>query len=191
MWRWNSGGLGYSDTGYNGKFKTAITMKGEIVADFITAGVLNGALLKADSVQSSSISQSYKNEVTDEITGAKEEIEQSFTASDEQLRSIITSIDTVLTGDITEIEKNISTLQQTIENITFSFSQQTTGGINNIRNSSGLNGVSDDWLYTGEVVALQDAEAVNNTISGSMFKLSADNTLSQEIPLIQGTKNTL
>lgn len=191
VWRWNSGGLGYSKTGYNGKFETAITMKGEIVADFITAGVLNGALLKADSVQSSSISQSYKNEVTDEITGAKEEIEQSFTASDEQLRSIITSIDTVLTGDITEIEKNISTLQQTIENITFSFSQQTTGGINNIRNSSGLNGVSDDWLYTGEVVALQDAEAVNNTISGSMFRLSADNTLSQEISLIQGKEYTL
>ena len=42
VWRWNSGGFGYSSTGYDGTYGTAITMDGAIVADFITAGVLKG-----------------------------------------------------------------------------------------------------------------------------------------------------
>jgi hypothetical protein len=42
VWRWNSGGFGYSSTGYSGTYGTAITMNGAIVADFITAGVLRG-----------------------------------------------------------------------------------------------------------------------------------------------------
>ena len=42
VWRWNSGGFGYSNTGYSGPYNTAITMNGAIVADFITAGVLRG-----------------------------------------------------------------------------------------------------------------------------------------------------
>lgn len=40
VWRWNLNGLGYSDNGINGPFGVAITSKGEIVADFITAGIL-------------------------------------------------------------------------------------------------------------------------------------------------------
>lgn len=40
VWRWNSGGLGYSSTGYNGTYSLAMTMNGAIVADFISAGVL-------------------------------------------------------------------------------------------------------------------------------------------------------
>lgn len=42
VWRWNSGGFGYSNNGYSGPYDTAITMNGAIVADFITAGVLRG-----------------------------------------------------------------------------------------------------------------------------------------------------
>lgn len=42
VWRWNVNGLGFSSEGYNGPYKTAITMDGSIVADFITAGVLRG-----------------------------------------------------------------------------------------------------------------------------------------------------
>ena len=46
VWRWNQGGLGYSSTGYNGPYATAITADGKIVADFITTGTLNAALIK-------------------------------------------------------------------------------------------------------------------------------------------------
>ncbi|MDE5582797.1 MAG: hypothetical protein K2J08_03735 [Ruminococcus sp.] len=38
VWRWNSVGLGYSSNGYNGEYGLAMTMNGQIVADFIAAG---------------------------------------------------------------------------------------------------------------------------------------------------------
>ncbi len=46
VWRWNIGGLGFSRNGYNGPYTTAITQDGRIVADFITAGTLNAAMVK-------------------------------------------------------------------------------------------------------------------------------------------------
>ncbi len=190
VWRWNSGGLGYSSTGYNGEYALAMTMDGAIVADFINAGILNGALLQADSVQSSSISQHYKAEITSEIGGATSSVEQAFVAADEHLLSVIKEIQTVFYGDVETLETTISALEQKIDSLTLSYTTKTTGGINNIRNSSGLNGVSDDWSYTGSVVAEQTADAVNNTASGSMFRLRVG-TLSQEITVLQGKEYTL
>lgn len=190
VWRWNSGGLGYSSTGYNGEYSLAMTMDGAIVADFISAGILNGALLQADSVQSSAISQHYKAEVTNEIGETASSIEQAFVAADEQLLSLITSVQTVLTGDVETLETTVSQLRQTVESLTLSYTSKTAGGINNIRNSSGLNSVSDDWSYSGSVVAQQTAEAINNTSSGSLFRLRIA-TLSQEITVLRGKKYTL
>ena len=190
VWRWNSGGLGYSSTGYNGEYALAMTMDGAIVADFINAGILNGALLQADSVQSSSISQHYKAEITNEIGEATSSVEQAFIAADEHLLSVIQEIQTVFYGDVETLETTISTLEQKIDSLTLSYTTKTTGGINNIRNSSGLNGVSDDWSYTGSVVAQQTADAVNNTASGSMFRLRVG-TLLQEITVLQGKEYTL
>ena len=51
LWRWNLGGLGYSSTGYNGQYGTAITMDGAIVADYITAGTLNAGLIKTGIIE--------------------------------------------------------------------------------------------------------------------------------------------
>lgn len=45
VWRWNLAGLGFSSTGYNGTFTTAITGDGKISADFITTGTLNANLV--------------------------------------------------------------------------------------------------------------------------------------------------
>lgn len=190
VWRWNSGGLGYSSTGYNGEYALAMTMDGAINADFIKAGMINGALLQADSVESAAISQHYKSEVTNEIGAATHSVEQAFVAADEQLLSVITNINAVLTGDMQTMETTISQLRQTVESLTLSYTNKTTGGINNIRNSSGLNGVSDDWEYTGSVVAQQTAEAINNTSSGSLFRLRVG-TISQEITVLQGRHYTL
>lgn len=41
VWRWNQAGLGFSSTGYSGTYGTAITADGQIVADFVTTGLLN------------------------------------------------------------------------------------------------------------------------------------------------------
>ncbi len=52
VWRWNSGGLGYSGTGYAGPYNTlALTNDGKIVADAITTGTLNADLIKAGVIE--------------------------------------------------------------------------------------------------------------------------------------------
>lgn len=52
IWRWNLSGLGYSPTGYNGPYKTAITQDGHFVADFIDTGTLTANIIKAGIMQS-------------------------------------------------------------------------------------------------------------------------------------------
>lgn len=50
VWQWNLNGLGYSSTGVNGPYGTAITSDGRIVADFITAGTLSGNLVQGGEI---------------------------------------------------------------------------------------------------------------------------------------------
>lgn len=69
VWRWNAAGLGYSKNGYSGPFDLAMTMDGQIVADFIATGTLNAAQIEvlnliADHVLSKS------GEASIEISGA-------------------------------------------------------------------------------------------------------------------------
>lgn len=47
VWRWNLGGFGYSSTGINGPYLTAITADGQIVADVITANMIRTGILQA------------------------------------------------------------------------------------------------------------------------------------------------
>lgn len=49
VWRWNSGGFGHSSTGYNGEYTVGITQDGQIVADMITTGILQGIQIIAES----------------------------------------------------------------------------------------------------------------------------------------------
>ena len=70
VWRWNNGGLGYSFNGYNGPYTTAITQDGAIVADFITTGALNAAIITAGILQSKDGSSSWNLDTGDvKITG--------------------------------------------------------------------------------------------------------------------------
>ena len=47
LWRWNIGGLGYSKDGYEGPYGIAMTMDGEIVANFITSGEMSANHVRA------------------------------------------------------------------------------------------------------------------------------------------------
>ena len=62
VWRWNLNGLGYSNTGYNGTYATAITMDGQIVGDRIVGNSISGEKLDI----------TYRNQVIREIADAEE-----------------------------------------------------------------------------------------------------------------------
>lgn len=51
VWRWNSGGLGHSNNGYNGTYGLALTKDGEINASMITTGILNAGIIRAGTIQ--------------------------------------------------------------------------------------------------------------------------------------------
>lgn len=191
VWQWNVNGLGHSSTGINGPYDTAITQNGSINAYFITSGLINGNMIQAGTVSSGSISQDYTNTIYNAINQSSETLSQSFTAADAALESAITSAYTaMIDGDVEVLEASISQLRQTIEALELSFATQIIGGSNKVQNSSGLNGKSDDWEYLNGVDALQDSEAHDNTISGSLFYLhgTADPDqaeLSQDIKVIR------
>lgn len=54
LWRWNSGGLGFSANGGQ-TYKTAITQDGAIVADFITTGTLSANRIKGGTIDADQI----------------------------------------------------------------------------------------------------------------------------------------
>lgn len=51
VWRWNAGGLGHSNNGYNGTYGLALTKDGEINATMITTGILNAGVIRAGIIQ--------------------------------------------------------------------------------------------------------------------------------------------
>lgn len=52
VWRWNNGGFGHSNTGYNGDFINALLADGSINAAVITTGILNANVIRAGIIKS-------------------------------------------------------------------------------------------------------------------------------------------
>ena len=55
IWRWNNSGFGYSSTGYNGPYGTAITMDGGIVGSFLTALSVTAEKIAAGAITAAKI----------------------------------------------------------------------------------------------------------------------------------------
>lgn len=82
VWRWNSGGLGFSPKGYAGPYNAvAIDMQGRIVANAITTGTLNAGLIKAGILQDFNGNSSI-NMVTGEALLYKMKAKETFTLVD-------------------------------------------------------------------------------------------------------------
>lgn len=79
VWRWNLNGLGYSNTGYNGQYETAITMDGQIVGKRIVGNSITGDKLDI----------SYKTSVEKQIKDAQSNAEDY---ADDQLKSYWTRV---------------------------------------------------------------------------------------------------
>ena len=90
VWRWNLNGLGYSSTGYNGTYATAITMDGQIV----------GERLVGNSVSAEKLDVSYRKSVEKKITDSLKDAEDY---TDDELKAYWTrtEVETAIknTGD--------------------------------------------------------------------------------------------
>lgn len=176
VWRWNINGFGHSSTGIDGPYSMAMTYDNNFIANIIEAAVIRGSRIEAGTVSADKISQSY----TDGM------LQQSFEVAKGYVESAITEIQNYLTnadgnGQLDIVQQQLSALTHTIDGLSAKFSTSYYGGINYVENSAGLNGLSNDWTYTGTVVTLQSSDTKNYTVSDSCFRLSAGATLQQSI----------
>ena len=82
---------------------------------------------------------------------------------------------------VLEMQQQVSELQHSVEGLSISVQEQFAGGINYIKNSAGLNGVTDDWETTGVVTTDNSTDVQSNTTSDSCFVLGDTSTLMQTI----------
>ena len=82
---------------------------------------------------------------------------------------------------VLEMQQQVSELQHSVEGLSVSVQEQFAGGINYIKNSAGLNGVTDDWETTGVVTTDNSTDVQSNTTSDSCFVLGDGSTLMQTI----------
>ena len=135
VWRWNKSGLGFSSTGYNGTYGIAITQDGQIVANYITAGTLEGSIIKAGTITANSLSvgtkttiisnavDQTKTSITNELYSKNgtfySAISKSFVTDDsfENYKSTIKQTNDKIQADVTSVTSDVDGLKQDVAKI--------------------------------------------------------------------------
>lgn len=79
VWRFGLGGIGFSTNGYEGPFGTAMTMDGQINADFITTGKLSVERIEG-------LGNQITLEVSNQLKDTKDEVNEINRVIDEELK---------------------------------------------------------------------------------------------------------
>lgn len=125
VWRFNKNGLGFSSTGYYGEFGLAMTMNGAIVADFITVGVLNAALIKAGVLRSENGLSwldmengtfNFANKIVYDGTSLVIKLSDGQTL-EYKLNSLVSEISDAKTGLNSKIEQTASAIRTEVSNV--------------------------------------------------------------------------
>lgn len=113
-----------------------------------------------------------------------EQTSDKLSSTVSSLNTTVEKIDSTLESEqerVTDAENKISVLEQTADNLSVKIEEQYVGGMNYIQNSAGLNGMSDDWEYSGKVSTGTSTDISSNTSSNSCFILGSSSTLSQTV----------
>ena len=71
VWRFNSGGIAFSSTGYNGEYTVGMTMDGHINGALITAGSIKGEMLEAGSITTRELAVEIQTTINTAMTEEK------------------------------------------------------------------------------------------------------------------------
>lgn len=89
---------------------------------------------------------------------------------------------------VLEMQSKVSELEHSVDGLSLTMQEQFAGGINYVKNSAGLNGITDDWTTSGTVATDSSTDVQNNTTSDSCFVLGDTSTLLQVITgVVTGT----
>ena len=95
----------------------------------------------------------------------------SYVATLTETMETVSNDQGVLEERVLNSESRVSELEHTVDGLSVTMQEQYIGGINYVQNSSGLNGITDDWSYSGTVKTDASTDTQNNTISDSCFVL--------------------
>lgn len=113
-----------------------------------------------------------------------EQTSDKISSTVSSLTETVETIDSTLESEqerVTNAENKISVIEQTADNLSVKIEEQYVGGMNYIQNSAGLNGMSDDWIYSGKVSTGTSTDISSNTSSNSCFIMGSSSTLSQTV----------
>lgn len=89
---------------------------------------------------------------------------------------------------VLEMQSKVSELEHTVDGLSLTMQEQFAGGINYIKNSAGLNGITDDWTTSGTVSTDSSTDVQSHTSSDSAFILGDTSTLTQVVTgVVPGT----
>lgn len=159
LWRWNMNGLGFSGDGGR-TWETAITMDGQIVANFITAGTLSGDIIQGGTITGDKLSIEYKDSVDTAIGNAVD-------ASARQITQQFQAADSALLSRISSNADNISELYQDINGLglTYTSGGQMTGSIQLTKNGVAI-GSPTAITMTGAVTFNDLSDSGSSVING-------------------------
>ena len=163
VWRWNASGFGFSHTGYNGNYTTAIywdsdTGAPKIAADYITVGYLSSERVKIGTETLTTTMNGVQTDITDlqvDLSGFHTTVSQTY----ETKADATTKLSTVR-----------SEINQTAESITLSVTNgDTTAGISiSITDQSGRTTTKSGTInMTGLVTFTALSTAGSTTINGA------------------------
>lgn len=177
VWKWGLGGLGYSSTGINGTYETAITQDGQIVADFITAGII-----QADRVQGF-------NQLEINVADLNKTITNDY-ATKSSVSAGLTDIRNDINNEIKETQKNIDEEANRIDDISKSLSDMSykfgTKGLNVGTSQDANNSLLDNNGI--KVYNYQNLQAIFNYKGSGVDKLIV--TGSAQLGRLRFTKST-
>ena len=134
--RFNLGGIGFSNNGYNGPFATAWTIDGSFYADFITAGNLNAALITVGILKDAQ-NKNYWNMATGEF---------KLSANAAVGNSTVASVSDVSAGDSATLSAANTAADNKITAYNNALNQQAV--FNKLTNNGQLQGI---YMENGEL----------------------------------------
>ena len=202
VWRWNLGGLGYSNTGINGEYGTAITQDGEIVADFITTGDLNAQVITTGILKDRQSNNSWnldtgelslhayetKTDASSKLTSANSHADSAASTAETNAKAYADAQIKVsaegITADVSKTYETKTDAQKTKEELSSTITQ-TAAGI-----ESKVEKKVDSDEYTGDTIVSKinqtaeevKIEASHVAINGLLTITNSDGTKSITVP---------
>ena len=162
-WRWNINGLGYSKTGYKGKYETAMTMDGSIVADFITAGTMTANRIKGGMLSLGGLNN---------INGSIEILDANGkTIGTLDQKGLTTSIANI-TGGFININTNSNSLpaMRVLWNANHKYKTEVTAAYLVVSTSDYSNNSISSGLYSADNIELMDSNTIRVNIQKSSYQ---------------------